>query len=137
MSKYAPPTINQLHAKLTYMSPDERVLVQRAYDVAEKEHLGQTRSSGEAYISHPLAVADILADLNADAETIAAGLLHDVVEDCDYPPERIEEYFGRKVLDLVLGVTKLSKQTRKELEPTDSHGNPLSIVSKVTLDPIS
>ncbi len=124
MAKYTPPTITQLQAKLTYMSPDERVLVQQAYDVAEEEHFGQTRSSGEDYITHPLAVADILADLNADAETIAAGLLHDVVEDCDYPTEKIEEYFGRKVLDLVLGVTKLSKQTRKELEPTDSHGNP-------------
>jgi len=124
VAKYKTPTISQLHAKLTYMSADERVLVQQAYDVAEEEHLGQTRSSGEDYISHPLAVADILADLNADVETVVAGLLHDVVEDCDYPPEKIEEYFGRKVLDLVLGVTKLSKQTRKELEPTDSHGNP-------------
>jgi len=124
MAKYQPPTINQLQAKLTYMSEDDRVLVQQAYDVAEKEHQGQKRSSGDSYITHPLAVADILADLNADAETISAALLHDVVEDCDYPSEKIEEYFGRKVKDLVLGVTKLSKQTRKELEPTDSHGNP-------------
>jgi len=124
MATYKTPTISQLQSKLTYMSRDERVLVQQAYDVAEEEHLGQTRSSGEDYISHPLAVADILADLNADAETITAGLLHDVVEDCDYPPEKIEQFFGRKVLDLVLGVTKLSKQTRKELEPTDSHGKP-------------
>ena len=124
MAKYHPPTITQLQSKLTYMSEDDRVLVQLAYDVAEEEHRGQKRSSGVDYITHPLAVADILADLNADAETIAAGLLHDVVEDCSYPSEKIEERFGRKVKDLVLGVTKLSKQTRKELEPTDSHGKP-------------
>ncbi len=122
MAAYVSPTITQLLNKLDYMPPEDRELVQRAYEVAEVQHRGQARSSGEIYITHPLAVADILSDLHADAETLAAGLLHDVVEDTGYPPEKIEEIFGRKVKELVLGVTKLSKQTQGELEPTDNHG---------------
>lgn len=122
MAKYTPPTIQKLMAKLTYLGPDERILVRRAYDVAEQLHRGQKRSSGEDYITHPLAVADILADLHSDAETLSAGLLHDVVEDCDYSPQQLEEQFGPVIARMVLGVTKLSKQTRAELEPTDSHG---------------
>ncbi|NOZ71520.1 MAG: bifunctional (p)ppGpp synthetase/guanosine-3',5'-bis(diphosphate) 3'-pyrophosphohydrolase [Chloroflexi bacterium] len=122
MAQYKPPTIQELMAKLTYLGPDERILVRRAYDVAEQFHRGQKRSSGEDYISHPLAVADILADLHSDAETLAAGLLHDVIEDCDYTPEQLEEQFGPVIARMVLGVTKLSKQTRAELEPTDNHG---------------
>lgn len=123
MAKYKPPTIQELMAKLTYLQPEEQILVRRAYDVAEEAHRGQKRSSGDDYITHPLAVADILADLQSDAETIAAGLLHDVVEDCDITPEQLEEQFGVMVTRMVVGVTKLSKYTRKELEPTDTHGN--------------
>ncbi|RME81565.1 MAG: bifunctional (p)ppGpp synthetase/guanosine-3',5'-bis(diphosphate) 3'-pyrophosphohydrolase [Caldilineae bacterium] len=122
MTKYFPPTIDQLLAKLDYLSEDGRALVRLAYDFAAKQHEGQFRSSGDPYITHPLAVCDILADLRSDAETIAAGMLHDVVEDCGCPPETIEALFGTKVRDLVIGVTKLSKQTARELEPTDSHG---------------
>ncbi len=126
MAKYVAPTIDQVLAKLKYMSPDELIRVRQAYDLADQLHRGQKRSSGEDYITHPLAVADILADLNADADTIIAGLLHDVVEDCDYSPQKIEEQFGTRVMKLVMGVTKLSKQTAKELEPTDGHGKPLN-----------
>ena len=124
MTRYVAPTIDQVLAKLKYMSPEQLEMVRQAYELAERLHRGQKRSSGDDYITHPLAVADILADLHADAETIAAGLLHDVVEDCDYPPERIKEQFGLKVMKFVMGVTKLSKQTAKELEPTDAHGKP-------------
>ena len=124
MTKYIAPTIDEVLAKLKYMSPEQLEMVRQAYELAERLHRGQKRSSGHDYITHPLAVADILADLNADAMTIAAGLLHDVVEDCDYPPELIEAQFGAKVKNLVMGVTKFSKQTAKELEPTDSHGRP-------------
>ena len=126
MTKYVAPTIDQVMAKLKYMSPEELMVVRQAYDLAEKLHRGQKRSSGEDYITHPLSVADILADLHADAETIAAGLLHDVVEDCDYSPDLIEQQFGHKVMKLVMGVTKLSKQTARELEPTDAHGKPVN-----------
>ena len=121
MAKYVSPTIDQLIAKLDYLSDEEREMVRRAYEVAERQHQGQFRSSGEPYITHPLAVADILADLNADAETLAAGLLHDVVEDTGFTPSEIEALFGRKVRDLVMGVTKLSKQTSQQLESTDNH----------------
>ncbi len=119
MPKYVSPTIDQLLQKLTYLEEEERDMVRRAYQVAEVQHREQQRSSGEAYITHPLAVADILADLHSDADTVAAGLLHDVVEDTGYTAEEIEEHFGGRVRDLVLGVTKLSKQTRRELESTD------------------
>jgi len=124
MAQYVVPTIDKVLAKLKYMSPEQLLMVRQAYDLAERLHKGQKRSSGDDYITHPLAVADILADMHADAETIAAGLLHDVVEDCEYPPEKIEAQFGLKVMKLVMGVTKLSKQTAKELEPTDAHGKP-------------
>ncbi len=125
MAKYVAPTIDQVLSKLKYLDEDNRIRVRQAYELAERLHKGQKRSSGEDYITHPLAVADILADLHADADTIIAGLLHDVVEDCDYPPEKIEEQFGSRVRILVMGVTKLSKQTARELEPTDGHGKPL------------
>jgi len=124
MTKYVAPTIDEVLAKLKYLPPEQLEMVREAYVLAERLHQGQKRSSGHDYITHPLAVADILADMHADAETVAAGLLHDVVEDCDYSPQLIEEQFGTKVRQLVMGVTKLSKQTALELEPTDSHGKP-------------
>ncbi len=124
MTKYVAPTIDQVLAKLKYLPSEQLEMVRQAYVLAERLHRGQKRSSGDDYITHPLAVSDILADMHADAETIAAGLLHDVVEDCEYPPELIKEQFGLKVMKLVMGVTKLSKQTAKELEPTDAHGKP-------------
>ena len=111
--------------KLTYLTAEDRGLVRCAYDVAERQHRGQFRSSGDDFITHPLAVADILADLQADALTLAAGLLHDTVEDTDYTISVLEEEFGFKVKNLVLGVTKLSKQTKPAIgNPTDSHGQP-------------
>ena len=82
-------------------------LIGRAYDVAEKQHEGQLRKSGEPYLIHPLAVATILAELGMDDKTIVAGLLHDVVEDTDYSMERLNEEFGEEIGILVDGVTKL------------------------------
>lgn len=82
--------------------------VRFAFYVAEQAHAGQLRGSGEAYITHPLAVARILVDLGMDDDTIVAGLLHDVLEDTqDHGPEWIASTFGREVLELVEGVTKL------------------------------
>ncbi|MCD7959290.1 MAG: bifunctional (p)ppGpp synthetase/guanosine-3',5'-bis(diphosphate) 3'-pyrophosphohydrolase [Ruminococcus sp.] len=80
-----------------------------AYQLAEKAHGGQVRSSGEPYIIHPLAVADILLDLGMDTDTICVGLLHDVVEDTDYTLDDIRKKFGQDVAVLVDGVTKLNK----------------------------
>ncbi|WP_461157794.1 RelA/SpoT family protein [Saccharopolyspora tripterygii] len=84
-------------------------LLQRAYDVAEEKHRSQKRKSGDPYITHPLAVATILAELGMDTTTLVAGLLHDTVEDTDYSLERLGSDFGDEVAHLVDGVTKLDK----------------------------
>lgn len=96
------------------MSPD---MIQVAYDVAEVAHRGQVRDTGEPYIGHPLAVANLLADLRLDVATICAGLLHDCVEDTDLTSDQIRAKFGPEVAFLVDGVTKLSQmpwQNRRE-----------------------
>jgi GTP pyrophosphokinase len=84
-------------------------LLQRAYDVAEERHRDQRRKSGDPYITHPLAVATILAELGMDTTTLVAALLHDTVEDTDYSLERLTADFGEVVEHLVDGVTKLDK----------------------------
>ena len=84
-------------------------LICRAFNFAYELHEGQTRKSGEPYIAHPIAVASLLRDLGGDSVTIAAGFLHDVVEDTDVTSEEIESMFGVEVRLLVEGVTKLSK----------------------------
>ncbi len=84
-------------------------LLQRAYDVAEQKHSHQQRKSGDPYITHPLAVSTILAELGMDTTTLVAALLHDTVEDTDYSLYRLTEDFGDEVAQLVDGVTKLDK----------------------------
>src|SRR5438477_5483146 len=86
-------------------------LLRRAYVFSAFEHRGQVRHSGEPYLTHPLAVADFLADMKLDVVAIAAGLLHDVVEDTLTTIERIQELFGPEVAHVVEGVTKISKIT--------------------------
>lgn len=90
-----------------YHPSDDITLIEKAYQAAAEAHKEQRRKSGEPYIIHPLCVAIILADLELDKETIAAGLLHDVVEDTIYTKEQVEEQFGADVALLVDGVTKL------------------------------
>ena len=85
------------------------VIIERAYSVAEKAHRGQLRKSGEPYITHPVAVAQILADLGIGSKTIAAALLHDTVEDTDYTLAMLQSDFGDEITMLVDGVTKLDK----------------------------
>ncbi|QTJ44223.1 RelA/SpoT family protein [Dolosigranulum pigrum] len=94
---------------LTYMSSEHVTFVKRAYDLAEKAHTGQMRKSGEQFISHPVQVAAILAELRMDPVTVATGFLHDVVEDTEYTYADIAELFNPEVADLVDGVTKLGK----------------------------
>ena len=84
-------------------------LIERAYAAAEKAHTGQKRKSGEAYITHPVAVAQILADLGIGSKTLAAALLHDTVEDTDYTLDMVRKDFGDEIAMLVDGVTKLDK----------------------------
>jgi GTP pyrophosphokinase len=89
----------------------EKADIERAYETAEKAHLGQIRKSGEEYISHPVAVAQILAELGMGSSTIIAALLHDTVEDTSYSIEQLRADFGGEVADLVDGVTKLDRVT--------------------------
>src|SRR4029079_9408551 len=84
-------------------------LIERAHQVAQEAHEGQLRAAGEPYVQHPIEVAHYLATLQMDAETLAAGLLHDVPEDTDVTIADLEKRFGREVAKLVDGVTKLSK----------------------------
>ncbi|MEX1324699.1 MAG: HD domain-containing protein, partial [Synechococcaceae cyanobacterium] len=86
---------------------DAEALLASAFDFAFQLHEGQYRASGEPYIIHPVAVADLLRDIGASAAVIAAGFLHDVVEDTDVTPEQLEQHFGAEVRALVEGVTKL------------------------------
>ncbi|MCR4430767.1 MAG: bifunctional (p)ppGpp synthetase/guanosine-3',5'-bis(diphosphate) 3'-pyrophosphohydrolase [Tepidanaerobacteraceae bacterium] len=94
---------------LSYNPSADMSMVRRAYEFAKNAHSGQHRVSGELFIFHPLEVAIILADLELDIATIAAGLLHDVVEDTQYTVEDIEKNFGTEIALLVDGVTKLGK----------------------------
>ncbi|KQV08029.1 RelA/SpoT family protein [Leifsonia sp. Root112D2] len=87
----------------------DTALIERAYSTAERAHSGQKRQSGEPYITHPVAVAQILADLGIGAKTIAAALLHDTVEDTEYSLDELRADFGDEVAMLVDGVTKLDK----------------------------
>ncbi len=109
--------INQLVSKLeNYLAPDQVERVQQAYEFGATAHKGQKRLSGEPFISHPIAAANILADLHVDAETIIAAILHDVIEDTPTAKEQIAEQFGREVAELVDGVTKLDQIKFKSRE---------------------
>jgi guanosine-3',5'-bis(diphosphate) 3'-pyrophosphohydrolase len=88
---------------------DDVSLLRRAYDFAAEQHKGQTRLSGEPYLSHPLEVAHLLADMKLDVTSLCAALLHDVVEDTKIPLEHLGEHFGPDVARLVEGVTKISR----------------------------
>ena len=93
----------------SYLDPKEVDRIKRAYLFSEKCHLGQMRQSGDPYITHPLAVANILADMRMDPESLMAGLLHDVIEDTGVTKGQISRRFGRTVADLVDGVSKLGE----------------------------
>jgi GTP pyrophosphokinase len=101
---------DELVEKLHQQRPGDSLdLVRRAYDFAKEQHKSQVRQSGEPFLSHPLEVAHILADMHLDATTIAAALLHDVVEDTKIPLDQIAERFGADVARLVAGATKISR----------------------------
>ena len=113
-------TIASLLAKVKTYQPnlDERWL-ESVYSFAKDAHGGQTRATGDSYISHPLAVASILAEFELDPPTIAASLLHDVVEDTSVPLEEVERRFGLEIAGLVDGLTKLTKipyQTKEDVQ---------------------
>ncbi|MDP2862390.1 MAG: bifunctional (p)ppGpp synthetase/guanosine-3',5'-bis(diphosphate) 3'-pyrophosphohydrolase [Desulfobacterales bacterium] len=102
--------ITDIIDKVTENNPDADLdILDRAYIYSARVHEGQVRLSGEPYLSHPLEVAGILADMKLDVVSIAAGLLHDVIEDTRATPEEISALFGQEISNIVSGVTKLSK----------------------------
>ncbi len=102
--------VNKLYDKLLgYFNPKDQAYINRAFQYAYDGHNGQNRKSGEPYITHPLHVALYLCELNFDKETIAAALLHDLIEDTDISYEDLKKEFGEEVADIVDGVTKLDR----------------------------
>jgi GTP diphosphokinase / guanosine-3',5'-bis(diphosphate) 3'-diphosphatase len=101
--------ISELREHLAYLKPTDVGRVEEAYQFSDTAHQGQFRKSGEPYISHPLAVAGILADWQLDAQAVMAALLHDVMEDTEVTKDEISHRFGRPVADLVDGVSKLDR----------------------------
>ncbi|MCO1339589.1 bifunctional (p)ppGpp synthetase/guanosine-3',5'-bis(diphosphate) 3'-pyrophosphohydrolase [Kocuria polaris] len=105
-----PPILEPLLRTVRANSPREDLdLITRAFNVAERQHEGQKRKSGDPYITHPVAVATILAEMGMTGSTLAAALLHDTVEDTDYSLQQLTQEFGSEVAMLVDGVTKLDK----------------------------
>ncbi|MBI4201163.1 MAG: bifunctional (p)ppGpp synthetase/guanosine-3',5'-bis(diphosphate) 3'-pyrophosphohydrolase [Chloroflexi bacterium] len=112
--------VKDLFAKASNYLPEDRVaFVQKAHDFAARAHQGQKRLSGEPFIRHPVETASHLADLRVDATTLAAALLHDVVEDCGVTYDELEREFGHEVASLVDGVTKLSRLELLSAESRD------------------
>jgi GTP pyrophosphokinase/guanosine-3',5'-bis(diphosphate) 3'-pyrophosphohydrolase len=99
-----------------YLPAEQVAMVQQAYVLARDAHAPQTRSSGEPYITHPVAVTSILAEMRMDHETLMAALLHDVIEDTEYNKEDLEQRFGGTVAELVQGVSKLDKVKFKDIK---------------------
>ncbi len=107
--KHQVVSIERLISKLAYLKPDEIVQVKKAFQFSDAAHLGQYRHSGEPYITHPVAVAELCATWRLDAPSIMAALLHDVIEDTGCTKADLVEKFGSKVAELVEGLTKLDK----------------------------
>lgn len=114
-------SISELVRRVEAYNPDlDKELLEKGFAFADKAHKGQMRSSGEEYIIHPLNVAATLVKLRMDQDSIIAGLLHDVVEDCDVTPEEIEANFSNDVAQIVVGLTKISKIKFKTKEESQA-----------------
>jgi guanosine-3',5'-bis(diphosphate) 3'-pyrophosphohydrolase len=110
-------TITSLLGRVASYDPEaDEELIARAYSMAHAAHKGQVRKSGEPFVYHPLATADILVDLRMDSTTVAAGILHDVLEDTEITKEQLETQFGEELADIVDGVTKLKRLPAENLE---------------------
>ncbi|WP_428773740.1 bifunctional GTP diphosphokinase/guanosine-3',5'-bis pyrophosphate 3'-pyrophosphohydrolase [Vibrio sp.] len=117
-----------------YLTEPQIEALRQSYVVARDAHEGQTRSSGEPYIIHPVAVSRILAEMRLDLETLQAALLHDVIEDCDVTKEDLEAQFGSAVAELVDGVSKLDKlkfRDRKEAQAENFRKMVLAMVQDI------
>jgi GTP pyrophosphokinase len=106
-------------------------LIEKAYFLAKEKHEGQMRKSGEPYITHPVAVAKILADLRGGPATLIAALLHDTVEDTDLSLKEVEKIFGKDIVELVDGVTKIGKLSfNQKASQADNHQKMLLAMAK-------
>ncbi|MDF9401315.1 bifunctional GTP diphosphokinase/guanosine-3',5'-bis pyrophosphate 3'-pyrophosphohydrolase [Vibrio sp. 1180_3] len=117
-----------------YLTEPQVEALRQSYVVAREAHEGQTRSSGEPYIIHPVAVSRILAEMRLDLETLQAALLHDVIEDCDVTKDDLENQFGHAVAELVDGVSKLDKlkfRDRKEAQAENFRKMVLAMVQDI------
>ncbi len=103
------PNISDLTSRLTYLKPEDIAQIEAAFQLSDTAHAGQFRVSGEPYIFHPLAVAEILAEWHLDGQALMAALLHDVMEDTTITKQEIAKKFGKAVAELVDGVSKLDK----------------------------
>ena len=126
-------TLNDLLVKLEEYNKEEVEIVKKAYEYADNLHSGQKRQSGEPYISHPLNVAYILAEMHADRDTICAGLLHDTLEDTNITKEDIAHDFNQNIANLVDGVTKLSKMNFSSKQD-QNYANTRKIITGITED---
>jgi len=112
LARETPDLLEELIQKVGTYNPQADVgLIRSAYEFAAGKHAEQKRLSGEPFVSHPLAVATIAAELKLDAASIVTALLHDVVEDTATPLDEVREKFGPEVAELVDGMTKVSKIT--------------------------
>jgi GTP pyrophosphokinase len=120
------PLTELIEKAKAYLPAEKVAVVERAYEYASKAHEGQLRKSGEPYIEHPLHVALILVNLQLDASSLAAALLHDVEEECGIPNKEIADQFGAEIAKLVEATTKLGKLTLQTTSETSKHGSALS-----------
>lgn len=126
-------TLLDLINLLEEYNPEEIEFVKKAYEYAENLHSGQSRQSGEPYITHPLNVAYILAELHADRDTVCAGLLHDTLEDTKISKEDIAHDFNQDIANLVAGVTKLAKMNFSSKQE-QNYANTRKIITGITED---
>ena len=126
-------TLKNLLDVLKEYNPDEVEIIKKAYNYADELHKGQMRQSGDPYISHPLNVAYILAEMHADKDTICAGILHDTLEDTYITKEDISHDFNQNIANLVDGVTKLSKMNFSSKQD-QNYANTRKIITGITED---
>ena len=105
--------LNELEKLISYLNNSEKKIIFNALKFSENAHKNQLRKSGDPFILHPLEVAKILTSIKLDVDSIVAVLLHDTVEDTDFTINEIESEFGKKVAELVQGLTKISKYALK------------------------
>ncbi|MDE6284880.1 MAG: HD domain-containing protein, partial [Bacilli bacterium] len=126
-------TVNDLLHQVRFYNINEIAMIKKAYDYADNLHFGQVRQSGDPYITHPLSVAFILAEMGADTDTICAALLHDTLEDTSATKEDIANEFNQDVAELVDGVTKMAKMNFSSKE-AQNNANTRKIITSLTKD---